>query len=170
MKKIIYVSILAIFILLTSQSISAVEYNFVSDENGIKAIQKIKDIEMGVNDLKEQLKNIDKVKLNEKINVKEFKEKIEKTDLINLLNELKYKNQPAEPKCIITLILIKIILKLTSTILNLGVNILLLIIDTMVVLIKLIIFVPYTIVQTIISMVIYIIDMILNTIFAIITP
>jgi len=171
MKKIIFGSILAIFILLMSPSIPAIEYNSISDENELKVFQKIKDIEMNINDLKEQLKNIEDTELKEKINIKELKEKIEKIDLINLFKESKYiyKNQPAQPNCIILLVL-KIIFKLISTILNLGVEILFLIIDTIVVIFKILISVPVTVVQNIIAMLLYIIDMILNAIHDIITP
>jgi len=168
MKKIIFGSIFAIFILLMSPSIPAIESNSISDKNELKVIQKIKDIEMNINDLKEQLKNVEHIELNEKINIKELKEKI---DLINLYKESKYKNQPAQPECIIlTLVLLKIILKLISIALNLGVKILFLIVDTIVYIFKLLISVPVTIVQTIISTLLYIIDTILNAIHDILTP
>ena len=167
--KIIFVSIFIIFILLISPLIPAIESNSISDESKLKVILKIKNTEMNINDLKEQIRNIEHIELNK--NIKELKEKIEKIDMFNLNKESKYKNQLAQPKCIIiTLVVLKIILKIISVILELGVKILFLIADTIVFIFKLLISIPITIIQIIISVLIYIIDTILNAIFDILTP
>lgn len=182
-RKIIFVSLLSVFILLLLPSVPAVEYNVALDANESSIIDKIKRIKIDIKDLKERLKNMDRKELNEKIkniNRKELKEKINKIDIKKVRNELraKLKDQQDEPKCIIiSLIILRILLTIINYIISAGyiiisiiLNTLALILNLIVAMINLILVIIVTIIKVILSTLIGIIDSILKTIFDILFP
>lgn len=173
-RKIIFGSLLSVFILFILPSVPAVEYNATLESNESGVINKIK--YKDIKDLEERFKNIDHEELNERIkniDLRGLKEKIQNIDINSVYKELKVKlkDQPAEPKfIIISLIIIRIILTFIRTIVNLGYTILLIILDLLDTVIKIIIGVPILILIYILNTIISIVDLILATIFDIIIP
>ena len=173
-KKIIFGSLLSVFIIFILPSVPAVEYNATLESNELGVINEIKCKD--IKDFEERFKNIDHEELKERIknsDLRELKEKIQNIDINSVYKELKVKlkDYSAEPKfIIISLVVIRVILTLIRTIVNLGYTILIIILDSLYTIIKIIIGVPVVILIYILNTIISIVDLILATIFDIIIP
>ena len=168
-RKIIFGSVLSICILLLLPSVPAVEYNVALDSNESNIFDKVTQIKININDLKEKLKDNDIRELKEivrNIDFKKLKEKINDIEIQNVINELNSKltDQKVEPKCIISLTLLKTILVVISLIVSFGSMIIFAIINTL----ALIIFVIIVVINLIISLILFIIQAILSTLIGII--
>jgi len=109
-KKIIFGSILSVFILMLLPSIPAVEYDVAVKANERSLIYELQGID--VTDFKERI---------QKININEFREELKNIDIRNAVEELneKIKDNPAQHQCIITFLSLILILKVFGSIIGL---------------------------------------------------
>jgi hypothetical protein len=180
--KILFGSIFSVCILLLLPSIPAVEYKVAIDSNEIEVNGLMKIIQFDITDIKEKIKDIDHKELEENLkNVvfKSLKDKINDNDFQNMINQLdiEINDQDSEPKFIIILSLIKLVLRIISFIVGFGgflvksiINIISLIIFVIIFIIQLVINSILTLILSILSILILLIDTILQAIYDIISP
>ena len=159
--KIIFGSVLSVCLLLLLPSIPAVEYKVVTDSNEIDINDLISQIKINLDDIKGKLKDIDLKSLKEKLKKYDF-EKINDCEIKDLLCELEKetKDQKSEPKCIIILSLIKLIIRIIKFIVSMGGFI----VSSIVTIIFLIVFLIYLIIQSTLALIVFFIRLILWTI------
>jgi len=109
-QKIIFESILSVFILMVLPSIPAVEYDAAVKANRSSLIDELQVID--VTDIKERI---------HKINIHELREEIKNIDVKNAVEELKekIKDNPVQPVCIVTFIALILLLKVFGSIIGL---------------------------------------------------
>ena len=108
-KKIIFVSILSVFILMILPSITAVEYDVAIKANESYLIDELQGIDLTV--FKERI---------QKINIHEFREGLKDIDVKLTVQVLKgkIKDNTAQPQCIFTLMALIMLLKVLGTIIG----------------------------------------------------
>ena len=106
-KKIIFGSILSVFILMILPSIPAVEYDVAVKANESRFIDGIQNIDVA--EFKEKIQNMD---------IHEFREEIKNIDVRSAVEGLKeiLKDNPAQPQCIVTLMALIILLMVLGAI------------------------------------------------------
>jgi len=109
-KKIIFASVLSVFILMLLPSIPAVEYDVAIKANETSFIDRIQNINMA--EFKEKIQNMD---------IHEFREKIKNIDARSAIEELKEisEDNSAQPQCVILFITLIVLLKVFGTIIGL---------------------------------------------------
>jgi len=109
-KKIIFGSILSVFILMLLPSIPAVEYDVAVKANERSLIYELQGID--VTDFKERI---------QKINIYELREELKNIDIRNIVEELneKIKDNPIQNQLIITFMALILILKVFGSIIGL---------------------------------------------------
>ncbi len=108
-QKIIFGSILSVFILMILPSIPAVEYDAAVEANESNIIDKLQDI--SVTDFKEMI---------QKMNMPELRDGLKKIIVKNEFEGFKekIKDNPAQPQCIVTFIALILLLKLFGSIIG----------------------------------------------------
>ena len=167
--KIIIGSLLAICLLISVPSIPAVEYNAATNFDVININECIFKIKKNIEEINKQLKNRDNKEFYKKLQeiyTKELKNTLDDFDLQKIFDDIKIKNDGSqkEPKFIIALTLLRILLRIINFIVSLGGFIAITIINT----IAMIIFLIVVIINLIISTIVFIIKLILSTIISII--
>ena len=109
-KKIIFGSMLSVFILMMLPSIPAVKYDVAVKANESSLIDELQDID--VTDFKERI---------QKINIHELREELKNINIKNAVEELKekIKENPAQPQCIVTFMALILLLKVFGSIIGL---------------------------------------------------
>ena len=109
-KKIIFGSILSVFILMVLPSIPALEYDTAVKANKSSLINELQCIDM--TEFKER---------TQKININQMREKLKNINVKNVVEELKEKinDNPVQPQCIVTFIALILLLKVFGFIIGL---------------------------------------------------
>jgi len=142
-QKIIFGSILSVFILMVLPSIPAVEYDAAIEANESVFIDKLQGID--VTDFKEGI---------QKINIQELREELKNIDVRNAFEELKekIKDNPAQPQCIVTFIALILLLKLFRSIIGLIFDAISVIVDAASVILEKIVTLTFAILKPIIKL------------------
>jgi hypothetical protein len=161
--KIIFGCVLSALIILLLPAIPSVECKTVIDTNESIIIKELEKRRIAIEDLIEKIEKTQNNKFEEKrldINDVSFFEK----------NCENIENSPIQPKLIITLILLRLIINFVAQIIGLGFTVIVMILNLIYNIIYIIISLPVSIVLYILNTLINIIDQIIITIIDIITP